>query len=65
MTTDKFSKEITTEFNAGGHKVRLCGIAKGAGMIAPDLISGKPACATMLSFIFTDANITQGRLIRH
>lgn len=64
MTTDKFSKEITVDFNAGRRKVRLCGIAKGAGMIAPDLASGKPACATMLVFIFTDAVITQRALGR-
>ncbi len=64
MTTDKFSKEITVDFNAGRRKVRLCGIAKGAGMIAPDLADGKPACATMLVFIFTDAVITQRALGR-
>ncbi len=64
MTTDKFSKEITVDFNARGCKIRLCGIAKGAGMIAPDLVSGKPACATMLVFIFTDAVITQRALDR-
>ena len=34
----------------GGHEVRISGIAKGSGMIAPDM-------ATMLAFIFTDAAI--------
>lgn len=56
MTTDTFSKEITVKFNLGGRQtVTACGIAKGAGMIAPNL-------ATMLCFIFTDANIAQGAL---
>lgn len=52
MTTDKFSKEITVKFNLGNRIVTICGVAKGAGMIAPNL-------ATMLCFILTDANITQ------
>ena len=64
MTTDKFSKEITVDFDVAGRKVRVCGIAKGAGMIAPDLVGAKPACATMLVFIFTDAVITQRALDR-
>jgi glutamate N-acetyltransferase/amino-acid N-acetyltransferase len=64
MTTDKFSKEITVDFDIAGRKVRVCGIAKGAGMIAPDLVSARPACATMLVFIFTDAVITQRALDR-
>ncbi|MDI6606638.1 MAG: bifunctional glutamate N-acetyltransferase/amino-acid acetyltransferase ArgJ, partial [Candidatus Omnitrophota bacterium] len=51
MTTDTFSKEISVRFNIGRQKITLCGIAKGAGMIAPDL-------ATMLVFIFTDAGIS-------
>jgi len=55
MTTDTFSKEITVKFSLGGKVVTCCGIAKGAGMIAPDM-------ATMLCFIFTDAQITQGAL---
>jgi glutamate N-acetyltransferase/amino-acid N-acetyltransferase len=52
MTTDTFAKELTVKFDIAGRRVTLCGIAKGAGMIAPDL-------ATMLCFILTDANITQ------
>lgn len=55
MTTDTFEKEITVKFNLGTSRVTLCGIAKGAGMIAPNM-------ATMLCFIFTDANITQKAL---
>lgn len=57
MTTDKFAKEFTAVFNIGKSKITVCGIAKGAGMIAPNM-------ATMLVFIFTDANITQGALDR-
>lgn len=55
MTTDTFSKEITVRFNIGKKIVSVCGVAKGAGMIAPDM-------ATMLAFILTDANITQKAL---
>ncbi len=55
MTTDTFAKEVTVKFNIGSKTVTICGIAKGAGMIAPDL-------ATMLVFIFTDAFIAQGSL---
>lgn len=55
MTTDKFPKEITVRFSVGQKVVTLCAIAKGAGMIAPDM-------ATMLVFILTDAVITQQAL---
>jgi glutamate N-acetyltransferase/amino-acid N-acetyltransferase len=55
MTTDKFVKEITVKFPIRQTTVTVCGIAKGAGMIAPNM-------ATMLAFIFTDANITQKAL---
>ncbi len=57
MTTDTCVKEATAEFTAGGKKIRITGVAKGAGMIAPDM-------ATMLCFILTDANITQRALER-
>jgi len=57
MTTDKFAKEITVRLNVAGKTVTLCGVAKGAGMIAPNM-------ATMLVFIFTDANITKQALER-
>jgi len=56
-TTDKFTKEITAKFTIGSDTVTVCGIAKGAGMIAPRM-------ATMLVFIFTDAVITQAALDR-
>jgi glutamate N-acetyltransferase/amino-acid N-acetyltransferase len=50
MTTDTFPKVATCEISVGGQLVRINGIAKGSGMIAPDM-------ATMLAFIFTDAKI--------
>ena len=50
MTTDTFPKVATATARIGKSKVTINGIAKGAGMIAPDM-------ATMLSFIFTDAAI--------
>jgi glutamate N-acetyltransferase / amino-acid N-acetyltransferase len=50
MTTDTFPKVATRSVNINGVAVHLAGIAKGAGMIAPDM-------ATMLSFVFTDAAI--------
>ncbi|MCX5701957.1 MAG: bifunctional glutamate N-acetyltransferase/amino-acid acetyltransferase ArgJ [Candidatus Omnitrophica bacterium] len=55
MTTDTFAKEITVSFNIGKSKVTICGVAKGAGMIAPNM-------ATMLAFLLTDANITKRAL---
>jgi glutamate N-acetyltransferase/amino-acid N-acetyltransferase len=50
MTTDTFPKVATASAEIGRVKVTIGGIAKGAGMIAPDM-------ATMLSFVFTDAPI--------
>jgi glutamate N-acetyltransferase/amino-acid N-acetyltransferase len=50
MTTDTFPKVATARARIGRATVTLSGIAKGAGMIAPDM-------ATMLSFVFTDAAI--------
>ena len=50
MTTDTFPKVATARVKLGNATVTINGIAKGAGMIAPDM-------ATMLSFIFTDAPI--------
>jgi glutamate N-acetyltransferase / amino-acid N-acetyltransferase len=52
MTTDTFPKGASATVDFGGTKVTINGIAKGAGMIAPDM-------ATMLSFVFTDAPIAQ------
>ncbi|MGE0006290.1 MAG: bifunctional glutamate N-acetyltransferase/amino-acid acetyltransferase ArgJ [Parvibaculaceae bacterium] len=48
MTTDTFPKAATRRARLGGATVTLNGIAKGSGMIAPDM-------ATMLAFVFTDA----------
>jgi len=50
MTTDTFPKGSYAECLIDGEKVRIAGIAKGSGMIAPDM-------ATMLAFIVTDAAI--------
>jgi glutamate N-acetyltransferase/amino-acid N-acetyltransferase len=50
MTTDTFAKVATATVEFDGVPVNISGIAKGSGMIAPDM-------ATMLSFIFTDAPI--------
>ncbi|TCL72623.1 bifunctional glutamate N-acetyltransferase/amino-acid acetyltransferase ArgJ [Rhizobium sp. BK251] len=50
MTTDTYPKVATRTAEIGGATVTINGIAKGAGMIAPDM-------ATMLSFVATDADI--------
>jgi glutamate N-acetyltransferase/amino-acid N-acetyltransferase len=50
LTTDTKPKEVAVERTLGGGRVRIGGMAKGAGMIAPDL-------ATMLAFFTTDARI--------
>ena len=51
MTTDKVKKEIAVEFTIGGKTVTLGAIAKGSGMIEPNM-------GTMLSFLTTDLNIS-------
>ncbi len=51
MTTDTFPKGATARADLGGVEVTVSGIAKGAGMIAPDM-------ATMLSFVATDAPVS-------
>jgi glutamate N-acetyltransferase/amino-acid N-acetyltransferase len=50
MTTDTYPKAATATAMIDGVKVTINGIAKGSGMIAPDM-------ATMLSFVFTDASL--------
>jgi glutamate N-acetyltransferase / amino-acid N-acetyltransferase len=55
MTTDTYPKVATRTAELGGVTVRINGIAKGAGMIAPDM-------ATMLSFVVTDADIPSALL---
>ncbi|MBW9223493.1 bifunctional ornithine acetyltransferase/N-acetylglutamate synthase [Methanothermococcus sp. SCGC AD-155-E23] len=52
LTTDRFPKTLALEFEVEGKKVRIGGTAKGAGMIAPNMLH-----ATMLSFITTDIKI--------
>jgi glutamate N-acetyltransferase/amino-acid N-acetyltransferase len=52
MTTDTFAKGAFATCEIGGIEVSVAGIAKGSGMIAPDM-------ATMLVYIFTDAKISQ------
>ena len=55
MTTDTFPKGVYVVTEIDGHPVRIAGIAKGSGMIAPDM-------ATMLAFLVTDADIAPGAL---
>jgi len=55
MTTDTVKKEVAVEFTAGGRTCRMGGIAKGSGMIHPNM-------ATMLVFITTDCAISAGML---
>lgn len=57
MTTDTFPKAATRRVVVDGKTVTINGIAKGSGMIAPDM-------ATMLGFIFTDAIVEQ-KLLQH
>ena len=57
LTTDTFAKEGFVEFEMDGNTINIGGIAKGSGMIHPDM-------ATMLAFIFTDINIEQKMLDR-
>ncbi len=55
MTTDTYPKLATGTANIGGVTVTINGIAKGSGMIAPDM-------ATMLAFVFTDAKLPAAKL---
>jgi glutamate N-acetyltransferase/amino-acid N-acetyltransferase len=55
MTTDRIEKQASFTFKLGGQKVSIGGIAKGSGMINPNM-------ATMLSFITTDAAISPALL---
>jgi len=56
-TTDTFAKGAGAKTTIGGTPVTICGIAKGSGMIAPDM-------ATMLAFVFTDAALPPAVLDR-
>ncbi|MBF0447405.1 MAG: bifunctional glutamate N-acetyltransferase/amino-acid acetyltransferase ArgJ [Magnetococcales bacterium] len=55
MTTDTVPKGATRQVEIGGKRITINGIAKGAGMIHPNM-------ATMLAFLFTDAHITAAAL---
>ncbi len=55
MTTDTKLKEVAVEFSIGGKTCKIGGIAKGSGMIHPNM-------ATMLVFITTDCNISSDML---
>ena len=55
MTTDTVAKAASRQVQIGGQTVTITGIAKGAGMIRPNM-------ATMLGFLATDANVTPGLL---
>lgn len=55
MTTDTFPKGAVAQIKIDGTSVSIAGIAKGSGMIAPDM-------ATMLVYIFTDAAVDQAAL---
>ncbi|MBI5588506.1 MAG: bifunctional glutamate N-acetyltransferase/amino-acid acetyltransferase ArgJ [Deltaproteobacteria bacterium] len=57
MTTDAFPKKAVRKTRIGGRSVTVAGIAKGAGMICPNM-------ATMLAFFVTDANIGSNTLKR-
>ena len=55
MTTDTFAKGASAQVDIDGQTVAIAGIAKGSGMIAPDM-------ATMLVYIFTDAKLVEDKL---
>jgi len=55
MTTDTVPKEASTVFEAGGRRYNIGGMAKGAGMIHPDM-------ATLLAVVTTDAPVAPGAL---
>ena len=52
MTTDTYAKGAVAEVQIGAKTVKIAGVAKGSGMIAPDM-------ATMLVYLFTDAQVPQ------
>lgn len=57
MTTDTYPKEIAVQFTLGSATVTIGGVAKGSGMIAPNM-------ATMLGFITTDVALSQPLLMK-
>jgi glutamate N-acetyltransferase/amino-acid N-acetyltransferase len=68
MTSDTRPKQVAIEFDAGGRRIRIGGMCKGAGMIQPGMSASglRPAAiplhATMLCFLTTDAAVSAGRL---
>jgi glutamate N-acetyltransferase/amino-acid N-acetyltransferase len=52
MTTDTFAKGVSVAVDIDGHTITINGIAKGAGMIQPNM-------ATLLAFVATDAKVSQ------
>ncbi len=70
MTTDTRAKIAHATLDVGGRQVRIAGVAKGAGMIHPQLASasapgGSPLHATMLVYLFTDAAVHPTALDRY
>ncbi len=63
MTTDTYPKAASRTIDLDGAAITLSGIAKGSGMIAPDMAGPDPVpaggTATMLAFVFTDAAVTR------
>lgn len=55
MTTDLVKKTASRKISIGGKEITLCGMAKGSGMIQPNM-------ATMLSFLMTDADVSPEKL---
>jgi glutamate N-acetyltransferase/amino-acid N-acetyltransferase len=57
MTTDAFPKFAAERIRVGGRTITVAGMAKGAGMIAPNMTVVGPAHATLLSYVLTDARV--------
>lgn len=62
MTTDTFPKLRARAFDLGGRTVRLAGVDKGAGMIAPNMGPPQPPHATLLGVLATDAAVSPAAL---
>lgn len=63
MTTDKKPKIVKQSVNIKGGLGNILCIAKGAGMIAPDLVVEHRNCATMLVFLLTDLHLTKNQML--
>jgi len=66
MTTDPFPKESCARITVGGKTVTIGGMAKGSGMIGPNMAAAGPSApsATMLAFVTTDAAVPEAVLSR-